>query len=112
MHYAGLSPKRPRNQIERDVLRRQKGRQINPQSPTRVAAQLAHYLVEAQGKSMREAARIAATAHSVGPDSVRKLVRVLLRGPLVRIKPQVPGWGGSLVKAIAMPLVLEILDKS
>ena len=84
-YYAGELPKRPRNAIERGVMSKQRGRKTYPNSPTQIAAQYAAYLVTHDGAPLRKASRIAATANSVSPDSVRKLTRKLLVGPQSKI---------------------------
>ena len=111
-HYAGELPKRPRNAIERDVMRQQRGRKTNPNSPTQIAAQYAGYLVTHDGASLREASRIASEAYKVGPDNVRKLTRKLLLGPQSKITLKVPPMYRRLAgdSTTTVPLVARLED--
>lgn len=109
-YYAGQSPKRPRNQYERDVMRRSRGRTTNPQSPTQIAAQYAAYLVASGGMTQREAARRAAEAYSLKADSIRKPARKLLEGPKVTIKGTVRTWAGQTLTEVKLPLLVSIDD--
>lgn len=113
-YYAGSLPKRPRNDIERKVMRKTRGPKVNPNSPTQQAAFDAVYFVQACGVSLREAARTAAQTHGVKPDSVRPLARKLLKGPqsqvAVKVAPHLQQLVGDLTKLT--PLVVEIKDVS
>jgi len=109
-HYAGQSPKRPRNQIERDVMRKSRGRTTNPNSPTRSAAQCAAYLVHNKGLTQREAARRAAEFFGLKADSIRKPLRKILAGPTVTIKRVVTSWAGQTVSEVKRPLLASVDD--
>lgn len=109
-HYAGLSPKRPRNEFERAAMRRQKGRTADPSSQTQIAAQYAAYLVKANGLPLREAARIAALAYKLKPDSIRKPARVLLRGPQVTGVGSVATWAGLSTTEITVPMLNSVTN--
>jgi predicted Zn-dependent peptidase len=109
-HYAGLSPKRPRNEFEREAMRRQKGRPTNPSSPTQIAAQYAAYLVKSDGLPLREAARVAALSYKLKPDSIRKPARALLRGPQVKIIGSVATWAGRSTTEKTVPLLVSVTD--
>lgn len=112
LHYAGGLPKRPRNAIERDVMRKQRGRKTNPNSPTQIAAQYASYLVARDGAPLRMASRIAATAYNVSPDSVRRLTRKLLAGPqskiTLRVTPMYRQLTGDITSTV--PLLVGVED--
>jgi len=112
LHYAGLSPKRPRNEFERDVMRKQRGRSVNPKSLTQVAAAYAAYLVKADGLPLREASRIAALAYKVKADSVRKPARQILRGPQSTIVGKINTWAGQSTTLVKRPLVYQVRDFS
>lgn len=111
-HYAGLSPKRPRNEFERDAMRRQKGRTVNPQSPTQIAAQYACYLVQTDGLPLREATRVAGAAYGLKPDSIRKPARKLINGPRVSITRSVNTWAGRVSTVATVPMLVSITDAS
>ena len=115
LHYAGELPKRPRNAIERDVMRKQRGRNTNPNSPTQIAAQYASYLVARDGAPLRMASRIAATAYNVSPDNVRKLTRKLLAGPqskiTLKVKPMYRQLAGDSANTVPLSVGVEDLPK-
>lgn len=93
-HLAGLSPKRPRNEFEREVMRGQPGRKKNLASPTQVAAELAAYFVQTNDLSLSQAARQAADVYGVNADNVRGYARDIIKGPQVTLHCR-GGLGGS-----------------
>lgn len=113
-YYAGELPKRPRNAIEREVMRQQRGRKTSPSSPTQIAAEYACYLAR-DGVSLREAARIAAEAYKVKPDSVRKPARKMLAGPqskiTIKLNPMFRQLAGDSTKEVPLKVPLEDLPE-
>lgn len=120
-HYAGESPPRPRNAFEREVKSKGKngkrggGREVNPLSPTQQAATLAAYLVRTEDIPLREAARRAAEAHSLKPDSFRKQIKRLLDGPRSTIRADIPPSlrqlvGGQSEATESRPLLVSVED--
>ncbi len=118
-HYAGKSPARARNDFERAVMglgrngKRGGGRALNPNSPTRLAAQLAAYLVQSEGITVREATRRAATAYGVHPDSFRRMAADMLKGPQVQVRAAVSAMdrqlvGGAEVVVCTKPLLVSV----
>lgn len=122
MVYTGQAPKRGRNALERGVMstgrngKRGGGRQVNPQSKTQQAADLAAYLMKTDGVSFAEATRRAAETYSVNRDNVRKYTRRTLQGPVVPISATVNARYSQLVPggvAVEMrQLVVSITDAS
>lgn len=100
-HLAGLSPKRPRNEFEREVMRGQPGRKKNLAAPTRVAAELAVNLVQTNDLSLSQAARQAADVYGVNPDNVRKYAREIIKGPQVTLHCR-RGSGGTAAPWVGM----------
>ena len=111
-YHAGQLPKRPRNTIERDVMRRRAGRKVNPLSPTREAAQFALWIVADEKVPLREASRRAAVPYKVKPDSVRRLAKTLMTGPQVEITVRVESMYRQLVgdSTKRVPLLLNVED--
>ena len=107
--YTGQAPKRPRNRVEQDAARKHRGRKPDPQSPTQLAAQLAVYLVQADGVSIRAAAQQAAERYGVNTRNVRKYATEVLKGPQTVIKTRVPPMFSLLTRGeqveISIPLV-------
>lgn len=91
MVVTGTAPKRGRNALERAVMskgrngKRGGGRPTNPQAPTQQAAQLAAYLVTADGLKLTEAVRIASANYGADRSNVRKYAAKLLKPPTVSI---------------------------
>lgn len=111
-YYSKQLPKRPRNTIERDVMRKRAGRKVNPLSPTREAAQFALWLLVDARVSLREASRRAAMPYKVKPDSVRKLAKTLLAGPQVELTIRIEGMYRQLVgdDTTRVPLLCSVED--
>ena len=118
-HYAGESPNRPRNDFERQAMGRGRegkrggGRSADPSSFTRLAAELAVYLVSTEGIPMREAARRAAVPYGLKAESFRRLATHLLKGPQSTVRAtvnlhdrQLTGSAPTLSKA--RPLLASI----
>lgn len=99
-HLAGQSPKRPRNEFEREVMRRSGGRPANPAALTHVAAECAAYLVQALGLSPTRAAERASSMHGVDAANVRRYARKIIKGPQVVVR-----YRGRSGGAEAMPWV-------
>lgn len=106
-HYAGLSPQRPRNEFEREAMCGRPGRKKDPASPTQVAAELATYLVQANGGPLAEAARMAADVYKVNADNVRKYARKIINGPQVTVQNRGGGMFAQLVPPRVLPLVAD-----
>jgi hypothetical protein len=94
--YTGNAPRRPRNEIEQEVLRKPNGRKPQPNSKTQQAAQTALWLVNTEGKNATQASLQAALAFKVNPDNVRRYLRKLLKGPTVEIELKVPAMYSQL----------------
>lgn len=107
-HLAGQSPKRPRNEFEREVMRGQPGRKKNLASPTQVAAELAAYLVQTNDLSMSQAARQAADVYGVNADNVRKYVSKLIKGAQVTVRYRGKGMFAQLAPPQTVPLVADV----
>ena len=81
---AGMLPKRGRNEWERRALRDRAGRKPQPQAVTRQAAELAAYLVQWDGRSLRAASAEAAERFGLkSADTVRRYARRVIYGPQV-----------------------------
>jgi hypothetical protein len=106
-HLTGKSPKRPRNEFERQVMEKTKGRKVDMTSPTQQAAQLAVYLINTDGLTRQAAAEKAGDAFGVHPATVRRYVRASLKGPQVQLTQKKAAWFGRL-PPITVPLVLPI----
>lgn len=86
MYLRGELPKRPRNEFERQVMAKQRGRPSDPTSRTVNAVLLATHLVQHEGMSRRAAAREAARANQLRDDhEILKKLRTQLKGPTIRI---------------------------
>lgn len=119
MVLTGNAPRRGRNEVERAAMskgrngKRGGGRPINPQSKTQQAAQLAVYLIEADGLPFAEASLRAAELHGVNHDNVRKYARKAITGPTATIKAEVTGPFAQLVPggvvAEKRPILAEVL---
>lgn len=110
--YANELPARPRNEIERQVMGKKRGRKVAPGSPSRVAAQYASYLITNGGRGAREACREAARVYSLHPDTVRKILRAMLREPTVAVKVKQHAMFRQLARDqdVRVPLVPQIGD--
>ncbi len=106
-HLTGKSPKRPRNEFERQVMEKTKGRKVDMTSPTQQAAQLAVYLINTDGLTRQAAAEKAGAAFGVHPATVRRYVRASQKGPQVQLTQKKAAWFGRL-PPITGPLVLPI----
>lgn len=106
-HYAGLSPKRPRNEFEGEAMRGRPGRKKDPASPTQVAAELAAHRVRANGVPLAQAARMAAEVYGVNADNVRKYARKIINGPQVTVQNRGGGMYAQLVPPRVLPLVAD-----
>ena len=95
-YLAGKSPKRPRNDFERQVMLKKKGRKANMASPTQQAAQLAVYLIKSDGISRQAAAEQAGAAFGVHPATVRRYARATLAGPQVLLTQRKTAWWGRV----------------
>lgn len=118
-HFAGESPKRPRNDFERQVMskgrdgKRGGGRLADPASPTRLAAELAAYIVSTEGIPIREATRRAAVPYGVKAESFRRLAAHLLKGPQSTVRATVNQHdrqltGGATAVSEGRPLLARI----
>ena len=105
--YTGKAPKRPRNEVERDVQRKPKGRKPQPNSKTQQAAQTALWLVRTENIKASQAALKAAEVFKVNPDNVRRYLRALLKGPTVEIEFKVPAMFSQL--ADSSPLEVSLM---
>lgn len=106
----GQSPTRPRNEFERQAMRKTKGRKPNPISRTRQAAQCAAYLIQAESISLAEAARQAGQAFQVHADNVRKYARAIVKGPQVTLRQRHAAWFGQLPPRVR-PLLQSVTDE-
>jgi hypothetical protein len=106
-HFNGKSPKRPRNEFERQVMRKAKGRKADATSPTQQAAQLAVYLIQTEGVSKQAAAKQAGAIFGVHAATVRRYVRASLNGPQVLLTQKKTTWWGQAAPIIH-PLVVPI----
>jgi DNA invertase Pin-like site-specific DNA recombinase len=104
--YAGTLPKRPRNDIERKVMRKQRGRKKNPLSSTQAAVDYAVQMIT-DGVAVPEAYRQAALMFKLSPDTVRKALRKAQAGPQVVIKPRTTGPFSQLLKPEKLPLAVD-----
>jgi hypothetical protein len=109
-HYDGKSPSRPRNDFERQAMRKTKGRKQNPLSPTRQAAQYAAYLNKSDFLSLAEASRRASEIYNVNTDNVRRYARILINGPQTTIAIKIVPMFSQLVfcESMEVPLVANI----
>jgi hypothetical protein len=110
---AGVAPLRPRNVWEKKAkLPAPKGRPSNTHSKTRMAVELARYLMETDGLSRRAAAKKAAVAYQLkAPDAVLKHLRKVLAGPQVMVKPRARGnHFDGLQHTQKLPLLVETKD--
>lgn len=75
----GTAPRRARNEFERIAGARRRGRRANPSSPTRIAAELAHYLISVEKLPQHEAIRaaIASMPKRVDASNVRRYLKRL-----------------------------------
>lgn len=116
-HYAGESPARARNDIERQVMgkgrngKRGGGRHADPMSPTQTAAQLAAYLVASDGVSLRTAATRAAALYKVNADNVRKYAARVRRGPTIDMPVRVDPVFSQLVGGCEFSKSVPLLDR-
>jgi spore germination protein GerM len=110
--YTGKAPKRPRNQVERDVQRKTKGRNSQPNSKTQQAAQTALWLVKAENINASQAALKAAEVFKVNKDNVRRYLRELLKGPTVEIDLKVPAMYSQLAGSspVQVSLVADLVE--
>lgn len=114
--YNGTSPVRPRNEFERQAMRKTKGRKVDLMSPTQQAAQLAIHLIKTEGLLKQTAAQQAGATYGVNAANVRGYVRAILNGPQVELVDRKPAWFGSLPR-ITKPLhvnsavALEVFEK-
>ena len=106
--YSGQSPKRARNAFERQAMAKRRGRKVNPNSPSRVAAQYAAYLVGNKALSQRAACKLAAKEYGLSFESIRSLVRELVSGKTVRITRTRRTWAGTLKDEAKLPFVANI----
>ena len=116
-HLTGKSPKRPRNEFERQVMEKTKGRKVDMSSPTQQAAQLAVYLINTDGLTRQAAAEKAGDAFSVHPATVRRYVRASLKGPQVQLTQKKAAWFGRLpprTEPLMLPIALaeEVFESS
>ena len=116
-HYNGRSPKRPRNEFERQVMEKTKGRKVDMSSPTQQAAQLAVYLINTDGLTRQAAAEKAGDAFGVHPATVRRYVRASLKGPQVQLTQKKAAWFGRLpprTEPLMLPIALaeEVFESS
>ena len=76
----GTAPTRPRNEIERLVSGKARGRKEDRRAPVWQAAALARYLIDNDSKTVAEAVRVAASAYEADRSNVRRYLKKL--GPL------------------------------
>lgn len=114
MAYAGELPKRPRNSVERKVMRKKQGRSPTPGAKTHAAVQLAKYLIDSDEKGEREACREAAGVYKLHPDTVRKALRKVIRPKTVDVhvkqNPMFQHLAGGAVVVVAVPFVPDSSD--
>lgn len=104
--YAGELPRRPRNAIEREVMRKRPGRKKDPLSRTQAAVDYAKYMIT-EGMTVPDSYRKAADAFGLSPDTVRKALRKAQAGPLVELKPRTEGPFSQLLKPRIVPMVVD-----
>lgn len=104
--YAGTLPKRPRNNIEREVMRKTRGRKKDPLSQTKAAVDYAIQMIS-DGVAVPEAYRKAAEDFGLKQDTVRKALRKALAVPQSVIKPKRTGLFGPLLNEQKVPLVVD-----
>jgi hypothetical protein len=104
-HYRGDSPKRPRNKFERQAMLQRRGRQPEPQSMTRQAAEYAAYLVKSETTTIAAASKRASLAYKVDAANIRRYAQAILEGPQVTLSQRKAQWYGYLP-----PRKVPILD--
>jgi hypothetical protein len=109
-HYNGKSPKRPRNEFERQAMRKTKGRKVDMTSSTQKAALLAVYLINCEGLSKQKAAQQAGAEYGVHAANVRSYARKILEGPKVLLKQRKLTWLGILPPVTTPLLVPKTLE--
>lgn len=119
MYAENRLPPRPRNEFEREVMRRTKGRRLDPSAPIHMAAELAHWFRQSDGISRTAAAKravqeLANAGVHVDEANVRRYLRSKEQGPRVLVEARVAATWLAPVQAGSktIPLLQSVEDVS
>lgn len=108
-HYRGESPKRPRNQYERQAMLKQTGRTSDAQCPTSQAAVYAAYLVKFDSKTLTAASKLAGLAYKVDAANIRRYAKRIIDGPKSLLTQRSAQWFGH-APPVETPLLASVED--